>query len=131
MAKCRYCGWEYNTITAPRCRDCDGRIDQMRNCIACGETGCEHTCMANQAINTFREGMRAANAKDEIAWLIEMDAAGHTLYWSEQGFCSIANHGERFPTREEAEEIARTMKTPTRICEHLWTGSPASGGAEP
>jgi len=128
MRKCKHCGWEYDPITAKECRDCGGLWRDARNCLACGETGREHTCMANQAINTFREGMRAAKAKDEIAWMIEMDAAGHTLYWSEQGFCSIANHGERFPTRQEAEEMARTIKTPTRVCEHLWTVTPHRSG---
>ena len=122
MSKCAACGWEYDRITAPACRDCQGRLEYMRNCMACGETGCEHTCMANQALNVFREGMRRDKeaAGPEIAWLVETKHGQPILYWSSEGFCSIASHGERFDTQEEAEAICKTLVTPTHAREHQW-----------
>ena len=59
----------------------------------------------------------------EIAWLIET-TLGQTLYYSKTGFCSVASHGERYPTREAAEAVAKLMRTPTRVVEHAWEDYP-------
>lgn len=129
MRLCRCCGWEYNPITAKECRDCDG---EARNCMACGETGMEHPCIASQAINRFREGMQKAALADEIGWLIETTASAPTLYWSEEGFCPIASHGERFSSEAEALKVASTVKTPTACREHRWQSAPTvTAGREP
>lgn len=86
----------------------------------------EHPCIANQALKSFREGMQAAATKDRAAWLIETTAGGPTQYWSEEGFCPIASHGERFETEAEAKEAAAKLRTATRVCEHLWHSPPST-----
>lgn len=123
MAKCPVCGWEYDRITAPACRDCNGDRHNRRNCLACGETGCEHTCMANQALNDFRDGMRKAAAErgPEVSWLLETKHGEPTLYYSTEGFCHVASHGDRFETQEEADAVGKKLVTPVHAKEHQWS----------
>ena len=58
------------------------------------------------------------------AWLIETaDPVGTLLYFCAVGdWCSNPNHAKKFATRQEAEEVQRTMFNPSvaRVAEHEW-----------
>lgn len=56
----------------------------------------------------------------ELWWLIETTLGDTPLYYSKTGFCNVADHGERFPSRAAADAVAKGIREPVRVVEHCW-----------
>lgn len=63
-----------------------------------------------------------------LAYLLEYNDFSFTIYYcGKSDWCNNPNHAHKFPTREEAEAKAKTMRStiPLTVAEHRWVDDSA------